>query len=433
MMEELVKILEEKLEYKTHKVEESGINIYAKSSVGKADCPYCGKESDKVHLHYERKIQDLPIQGKKVQIYLEIRNYFCYNADCRHKTFAERFSFYEPKARRTKRLQAEILRVSLKQSSVSASEYLRTSVVNVGKSTICNLLERGFNNVDNFSVKAVYIDDFALKKRQRYGTIMVDYESRRIIDMIETRETESVASWLSEYPNIKFVSRDGSQSYASAITKGLPQAVQISDRFHLLQGICDRANKCFQRIFKGRISIPITSESGRRRQILSLGTIEEKAKLVQSLFTEGRTKSEIEAITSLSGKTVKKYLLIKDCPIEKNETVRGKEHKIAVDKVQARANLVKCMKADGISINEISRRTGFTKNTIKVYLSDDFSPINGHYGKRREGKLYRIRENVPTMRAQGKTYSQIFEIIRRKGMTVQWMPYEDSFQKSIES
>ena len=122
--------------------------------------------------------------------------------------------------------------------------------------------------MDNFSVKAVCIDDFALKKRQRYGTIMVDYESKRIIDMIESRETEDVAAWLSDYPNIEFVSRDGSQSYAAAITKGLPQAVQISDRFHLLQGICDRANKCFQRIFQGRITIPMTSESERQRQIL---------------------------------------------------------------------------------------------------------------------------------------------------------------------
>ena len=265
------------------------------------------------------------------------------------------------------------------------------------------------------SVTAVCIDDFALKKGQRYGTIMVDFESRRIIDMIETRETESVAAWLSEYPAIKYVSRDGSQAYAAAITKGLPQAVQISDRFHLLQGICDRANKCLGRIFKGRACIPMTSEGGRRRQILSLGTTEEKAKHVRALYSEGRTKREVEAITGLSCRTVKKYLSMKDCPSERAETVRGKEHKIAVGKAQERADLVRGMKAEGMSINEISRKTGFTYNTIKVYLSDDFSPVNGHYGKRREGKLYRFREDVLSMRAQGKTYSQIFGIIREQG------------------
>lgn len=141
-MEELIKILDENLEYKTHVIEKDDVYIYVKSRKKEAVCPYCRKESDKIHLKYERKIQDLPIQGKKVTIYLEQNNYFCHNPECRHKTFAERYLFFDAKARKTKRLQAEILRVSLNQSSVSASKYLRASVANVGKSTICNLLKK---------------------------------------------------------------------------------------------------------------------------------------------------------------------------------------------------------------------------------------------------------------------------------------------------
>lgn len=142
-MEELIKMLDEKLEYRAHHIEGDKINIYVKSSEAQARCPHCGKESKKVHLKYERKIQDLPIQGKKVLILLERRNYFCFNEECRHRTFAERFRFFETKARKTKRLHAEILRVSLNQSSVSAAKYLRASVADVGKSTICNLLKKG--------------------------------------------------------------------------------------------------------------------------------------------------------------------------------------------------------------------------------------------------------------------------------------------------
>jgi DNA-binding CsgD family transcriptional regulator len=161
----------------------------------------------------------------------------------------------------------------------------------------------------------------------------------------------------------------------------------------------------------------MTSESEKYRQILSLGTVEEKSRLIQSLFAEGRTKNEIEAVTGLSNRTVKKYLLMKDCPPvpRKNETVRGKEHRAAVEKVQAKADLVRGMKADGMSISEISKKTGFVYNTVRVYLSDDFSPVSGHYGKQREGKLYPYRENVLTMRAQGKTYSQIYGIIQEQG------------------
>jgi transposase len=142
-MKELIKILDKKLEYREHEIKGKNMQIFVKSAERSARCPHCGNESKKVHLIYERKIQDLPIQGMKVLIFLERMNYFCYNTDCSHKTFAERFDFFEPKARKTKRLQSEILRVSLNQSSVSAAKYLCESVADVGKSTICNLLKKG--------------------------------------------------------------------------------------------------------------------------------------------------------------------------------------------------------------------------------------------------------------------------------------------------
>ena len=80
----------------------------------------------------------------------------------------------------------------------------------------------------------VCIDDFAIKKRESYGTIMVDIETHRVIDLIPSRECNDVVEWLKTYPNLKVVSRDGSITYRNAITKAHPEAVQVSDRFHLL-------------------------------------------------------------------------------------------------------------------------------------------------------------------------------------------------------
>jgi len=271
----------------------------------------------------------------------------------------------------------------------------------------------------NKKVKAICIDDFALKKCQRYGTLMVDADSGRVIDMIESRETDEVAKWLSAYSNVEIVSRDGSLSYASAITKGLPEAVQITDRFHLLQNLCDRARKCFQSIFQGRVAIPITSERVRMRQILSLGTREEKVRLVKELLRQGRSKDEIEAVTGMAEKTINKYLSMNESNIsnKKQQTVRGKEHEAAVAKVQERADLARQMHNEGISMIEISKRTGFARNSVKDYLSSSFSPVNGHYGRRREGKQQRYRDDVLQMRAQGKTYQQIYDIIKAQGYT----------------
>jgi transposase len=64
-MEEIVKLLDENLEYVKHEVSGDRITIWVKSTKNEVICPYCGKPSKKVHSRYERSFQDLPIQGKK--------------------------------------------------------------------------------------------------------------------------------------------------------------------------------------------------------------------------------------------------------------------------------------------------------------------------------------------------------------------------------
>ena len=141
-MNEIISLPDERIEYVQHESDGATIRIYVRSTEKQAICPYCGGISDKVHSHYTRVLKDLPIQGVKVKLVLDNKKYFCTNRDCHHKTFAEAFSFFEPKATKTKRLQEEIVKVSLAQSSVSAAKYLRGSVADVGKSTICNLLKK---------------------------------------------------------------------------------------------------------------------------------------------------------------------------------------------------------------------------------------------------------------------------------------------------
>lgn len=92
---------------------------------------------------------------------------------------------------------------------------------------------------DKSKVYRVCIDDFALKKRYSYGTVMVDWDTHRIIDMIPSRESNEVCIWLSTYPNISMISRDGVSGYASAGAKAHPNAVQVTDRFHLLKNLTE--------------------------------------------------------------------------------------------------------------------------------------------------------------------------------------------------
>jgi transposase len=142
IMEELLKMLDGDLKYLSHEIVDDTFKIYAESARESAICPYCGESSDKVHSRYLRKMQDLPIQGKKSKIILRNKKFFCVNPNCSHKTFAEMFTFFKPKATKTERLQDEIFQISLSQSSLAASQHLRRSIANVGKSTICNLIKQ---------------------------------------------------------------------------------------------------------------------------------------------------------------------------------------------------------------------------------------------------------------------------------------------------
>lgn len=102
-------------------------------------------------------------------------------------------------------------------------------------------------------VTKVCIDDFAFRKRKTYGTIMVDIDTHRIIDLLASREVADVAEWLKSYPNLEVVSRDGSVSYKSAIEPAGSHFQQVSDRFHLLKGLTDAA-KNFCHVFWQQIS-----------------------------------------------------------------------------------------------------------------------------------------------------------------------------------
>lgn len=74
----------------------------------------------------------------------------------------------------------------------------------------------------------VCVDDFALRKRFSYGTVMINLENHRIVDMIPSRDTNDVCNWLKTFHNIEVISRDGAITYASAATNSHPDVIQIS-------------------------------------------------------------------------------------------------------------------------------------------------------------------------------------------------------------
>ncbi|HZJ56820.1 MAG TPA: transposase [Clostridia bacterium] len=148
------------------------------------------------------------------------------------------------------------------------------------------------------------MDDFALKKRIRYGTVMVDLNTHSIIDMIESREQEKVAEWLKSYPNIQVVSRDGSVTYHNSITEAHPMAVQVSDRFHLFKNLTDYAVEYLKKHLSKVIKIVTEPKDKVKSAVLGIDkgnenrklTLEEKYHKVLLLQAEQRSQTKYAAM-----------------------------------------------------------------------------------------------------------------------------------------
>jgi transposase len=81
------------------------------------------------------------------------------------------------------------------------------------------------------------VDEWAWRRGQRYGTILVNLEDHRVIDLLPKRSAAAVAVWLAQHPTINVVCQDHSALDADGIRRGAPHAVQVVDRFHLVKNL----------------------------------------------------------------------------------------------------------------------------------------------------------------------------------------------------
>lgn len=270
--------------------------------------------------------------------------------------------------------------------------------------------------VDKSAVTKVCVDDFAIRKRYTYGTVMVDLETHRIIDIIDSGETKKVEEWLKSYPNLKIISRDGAQTYSSASTNSHPDALQISDRFHLLKNLSDAVKRYMHHLFPSRLVIPAISQNAEMQALYDTRNRAERIYFAHQKRQEGYTINDIALLLHSATTTVQKYLAVPETEIPKvKENARERQHIRQMQIKQATMEEVRTLYAQGNAIDEISRLTGHSILTINNYLKEDCPTNNGHYDCRRLGKLAPYEQTVIEMRAKGITYNKIHEYICNKG------------------
>jgi transposase len=185
-----------------------------------------------VHGYHERSVVDLPVDARRVLVVVRIRRLVCPTRGCR-QTFREQLpGVLERYQRRTSRLTRQIGAVVRELAGRAGMRALSALAVHLSRHTALRILLRTPLPPPRVP-RVVGVDDFALRRRHRYATVLIDAETRERIDVLPGRTTGVLEAWLRAHPGVQIVCRDGSAAYAEAIRRALPDAIQVADRWHL--------------------------------------------------------------------------------------------------------------------------------------------------------------------------------------------------------
>lgn len=256
------------------------LTVHMRSVSKTCICPHCGSILGKMRGTYRRTVQDLPILGHGVRLKLQAKEYLCDNVDCPAKSVSESFDgFLSRHSRLTDRCSKFICKLALGTNCEAASRLLKQIGIQKTGCSIVHLLLKEYATMESEPCGAtVGIDDFALRKGQRYGTIVVDEQSRRPLALLDGRDGATLKEWLRKNQQITTVTRDRSGAYSSAIKEILPDAIQIADRFHLHHNLMQAVKDALAESMPSRldlehvensINIQTSTEMDEKRELQS--------------------------------------------------------------------------------------------------------------------------------------------------------------------
>jgi transposase len=312
------------------------------ATAASAACPRCGTPSDRVHSRYRRTVADLPWHDRPVALRLVVRRFRCIDPACPQVIFCERLpALLESHARTTARLTGAHRAVGFALGGEAGARLARRLDMPTSPDTLLRRIKDA-PAAPAPAPRYIGVDDWALRKGQRYGTIIIDLERGRVLDLLEGRDGEALKAWLKEHPGVEVITRDRWAAFAQAATEAAPQAQQVADRWHLLRNLREAVERLL-----GRFSAPVR-EALREAPAAASGATtlaggctepvppptrspgplgpreqarrarrQERARQyerVRGLRAQGQPVRQIARVTGLSLKRVRRYLRSDRCP-----------------------------------------------------------------------------------------------------------------------
>ena len=377
-----------------------------------ATCPKCGCISEQIHSHYQRTVQDAPCVGRRVILRLAVRKFFCRVPTCQRKIFTERLpDLVRPWARVSNRLLEEVKAIGL-SASAEVSERLAPRLgMKVKAPTLLRHL-RTIPDLPDVPVRVLGIDDFSMRRGDCYGTILVNMETHRPLDLLPDRTADAVIPWLQSHPEIEIVNRDRASAYADAVNRALPHATQVADRYHLVQNLREHVQKFLD---QKRILLPFVEDTPLKGDptpstgaLSPVGASPDDVKgssLVPDQYSDAiqeREQGHMEVeISSL--------------------TYTERQKKISRDKRYARYEEVMALYQAGMAQRAIARQLGVSRKLVAHFVSSPAFPERSPGSGQKPSGKSKLTRFIPYLRerwlAGTHKSSLLFQEIKEQGYT----------------
>jgi len=337
-------------------LEDGRLRIWARSGTDGAACRRCGQFSARVHSRYRRRLADAPVGGHPVVLWLGVRRFFCGNAVCTAVTFAEQIQgLTSPRSRRTPPLARMLTAIGLALAGRAGTRLAAELDLPASRTGMLRLVMT-LPDPGTGTVTIAGIDDFAFRRGRDYGTILIDINTGRPVDLLRDREADTISGWLKEHPGIKIICRDRAGAYADGARQGAPQADQVTDRRHIWHNLCEHVGKA----------------AARHRSCLEEPVPEEPEQ------GSAPDAPEVPDLQQAAAKAAAR---------------RADESALAV-RTRQRYDLVQSLKAQGKGIKPVKRETGLAKETVRRF----------YYAETVDELLAKVKDGRPSILDEYKPY-----------------------------